>query len=219
LFTDTNPNASMANLSAVIAWGDGSTSSGTVIGPDANGVFTVEGSHTYQTSAPSGSFPVVATIIDPSGQTATAGSSALLLNSGFVFSGALAPGGNGPNALSGHANTNRPTFSGTATPFSTIQVFARLYGVDATEPLGVAIAGATGTWSLLTGPLARGRYAVTAVVTPPGASPSGQILLQNGGPVYIQVPSHSRAPMPAPLPHLHPRLVHRQGGPTHEKRG
>jgi hypothetical protein len=136
----------------------------------------------------------VVTIIDPSGQTATAGSTALLLNSGYVFAGALALGGNGPGALSGHANTNRPTFSGTATPFSTIQVYARLYGVDATEPLGVAIAGATGNWSLLTGPLARGKYAVTAIVTPPRGSPSLPILLQNGGPVYIQIPLRKHVP-------------------------
>jgi hypothetical protein len=209
-FTDSNPKKTMTPT-AVIAWGDGTTSAGTVTGPDNNGVFTVTASavpHIYLTSSPSGSFPVVVTITDVSGQTATANSTALTVNSGpaFNFSGELAPVVNGPNSGAGHSNTNRPIFSGTAPPFSTIQVFAHLYGVDATELLGQTVAGPTGSWSLLTGPLARGEYTVTAIYTPPGASPSPQTLLQKGQPVFIQFVQRK--------PH-----THRHAKPKHEKHG
>src|SRR5207249_388557 len=57
LTTFTDPGGSEAadgsHYNATINWGDGSnTSSGTISGPDANGVFTVIGTHTYTTTAP-----------------------------------------------------------------------------------------------------------------------------------------------------------------------
>jgi hypothetical protein len=44
-FTDGNTNDAAANFTATIDWGDGITTTGTVVG--ANGSFTVEGGHTY----------------------------------------------------------------------------------------------------------------------------------------------------------------------------
>src|SRR5207253_2071926 len=38
---------STAGCTSTINWGDGTTSTGTLSDPDANGVFTVTGSHTY----------------------------------------------------------------------------------------------------------------------------------------------------------------------------
>ncbi|HVC96995.1 MAG TPA: DUF4214 domain-containing protein [Pirellulales bacterium] len=47
-FTDPNGTGALATYSATVDWGDGSsTTSGTVNGPDANGVFSVTGRHTY----------------------------------------------------------------------------------------------------------------------------------------------------------------------------
>ncbi|HLJ94596.1 MAG TPA: hypothetical protein VKU02_15525, partial [Gemmataceae bacterium] len=47
-FTSPTPNIQAGNFSASINWGDGTTSPGTITGPDQNGVFTVTGSHTYK---------------------------------------------------------------------------------------------------------------------------------------------------------------------------
>ena len=46
-FTDPGGAEAHADYSASINWGDGTTSAGTISGPDASGVFTVTGSHTY----------------------------------------------------------------------------------------------------------------------------------------------------------------------------
>ena len=44
-FTDNNPGDVAGNFAAVINWGDGTTSTGTVTGGD--GAFTVTGTHVY----------------------------------------------------------------------------------------------------------------------------------------------------------------------------
>ncbi len=46
-FTDPAGAELPADYSATINWGDNSTSAGVISGPDGNGVFTVQGSHTY----------------------------------------------------------------------------------------------------------------------------------------------------------------------------
>jgi hypothetical protein len=78
-FTDSNPNATTNLPTAVIKWGDGQTSTGTVT--YAAGVFTVAGSHTYSAPGAASSYPVTVTILDPSGQTATANSTAIIVAS------------------------------------------------------------------------------------------------------------------------------------------
>jgi hypothetical protein len=66
-FTDTETTNTAADFVAVIHWGDGSMSAGTVAG--GSGAFTVSGSHTY---ASSGSFPVAVTLTENAPGTATA---------------------------------------------------------------------------------------------------------------------------------------------------
>jgi hypothetical protein len=46
-FTDGNPNATAADFQAIITWGDGQTSPGTIVYNPAQGSFAVLGSHTY----------------------------------------------------------------------------------------------------------------------------------------------------------------------------
>jgi hypothetical protein len=53
-FTDPNPAALPSQFAETINWGDNTTSSG-VIGKQANGTFTVSGSHTYAEESPVGS--------------------------------------------------------------------------------------------------------------------------------------------------------------------
>src|SRR5207237_5758965 len=46
-FTDPAGAEAVANYNAVINWGDGATSSGTITFAASSGVFSVQGSHTY----------------------------------------------------------------------------------------------------------------------------------------------------------------------------
>jgi hypothetical protein len=63
-FTDTNAGDTISTFTASIAWGDGSTSAGTVSG--SNGSFTVSGGHTY---ADEGSNALSVTITDTANNT------------------------------------------------------------------------------------------------------------------------------------------------------
>jgi hypothetical protein len=66
-FTDANPNTSLSDFKATIDWGDGTTSTGTIT--ENNGVFSVDGSHTY---GHYGHYSAGVSISDTGGQTAGA---------------------------------------------------------------------------------------------------------------------------------------------------
>jgi FG-GAP-like repeat len=102
-FTDTNPNDAAGDFTATIAWGDGATTSGTVVG--SNGSFTVEGGHTY---ADEGSDPASVTLTyNPDPLSAT--------TSGFV----TVAEGDGLTAHGTSFTVNpQQTFSGTVATFS-----------------------------------------------------------------------------------------------------
>ncbi len=70
-FTDGNPLAGAVDFKATIAWGDGTSSAGTVT-PQGGGVFAVSGMHTFGTA---GNYTVTVTIVDQGGDqtTTTAG--------------------------------------------------------------------------------------------------------------------------------------------------
>jgi hypothetical protein len=71
-FTDANPNAAASDFTATIDWGDGTSTSGTVVAQSGGG-FAVDGTHTY---ADEGKYAVSTTIKDVGGSTASATSSA-----------------------------------------------------------------------------------------------------------------------------------------------
>jgi hypothetical protein len=70
--TDTNPLALPTDFTTTINWGDGTTTSGTVTGPQG-GPFPVTGSHTYK---PAGTYKVTVTAADDPPGTATASATA-----------------------------------------------------------------------------------------------------------------------------------------------
>src|SRR5262249_38706655 len=59
-FKDTGGAEDAGDYTATVNWGDGTTSVGTVSGPDGSGTFTVRGSHTY--AAAGGTFTITVTI-------------------------------------------------------------------------------------------------------------------------------------------------------------
>jgi VCBS repeat-containing protein len=71
-FTDSNTLGSKGDFSALINWGDGSTSTGTIAVKDGGG-FSVYGNHTYVTP---GAYAVLTTINDIDGSSASATSTA-----------------------------------------------------------------------------------------------------------------------------------------------
>jgi hypothetical protein len=92
-FTDADPNGILADYTATIDWGDGSSSAGT-IASDGQGGWTVSGSHLYATA---GSFTVATTINDAGGASASASGSAT------VSHGVLSATANGISGVEGTA--------------------------------------------------------------------------------------------------------------------
>jgi hypothetical protein len=68
-FTDANPDGTTADFTAMITWGDGHTSAGTITAA-ADGSFTVSGSNTY---AATGSYGIHVQINDVGGASTSAG--------------------------------------------------------------------------------------------------------------------------------------------------
>jgi Bacterial Ig-like domain len=136
------------------------------------------GSHTYAaptypTSTAPPVLPIKVTVVrafsgDTKGVTIT--SSAVVQSQ--VFSGHLDPvSDSGVSNNDGITNINQPTFSGTAQPYSLVQIYSRR--PDQLGPIveGSTVAGGDGSWSFSFGPLLDGWYAISATVTPPGGSP------------------------------------------------
>ena len=148
--TDANPNASAGMYTVTVSWGDGVTTSGTVV-PDPSGalVFDVTGSHSY---AQPGLYAVVVTASDAGGQSTTSSGTATVTPRGsgqaltYAATAAAfnqAVSGAGSNAATfdfGYGNTapaapvvNAPTSNATVTTNSA------LMGVAATSaPLASA---------------------------------------------------------------------------------
>jgi len=138
-FTDTDTSDMAGDFAATINWGDGQTTTGTIVG--GNGSFTVEGGHTY---ADEGSDPASVTFTHTAdGLSATA--------SGTV---SVAEG----DALTGHGTsfsiTQNQVFSGTVATFSDIDTAnvagdfsATVDWGDGTTTAGT-VSGSNGTFSV-----------------------------------------------------------------------
>jgi len=97
-FSDANPGATVADFTATIQWGDGSSSPGVVSG-STGGPFTVSGSHLY---AEEGSYTIAVAVTDAGGSTvalsgratiadaALASQCAMPTNTSQAFAGATA---------------------------------------------------------------------------------------------------------------------------------
>ena len=75
-FADANIFEPTSDFTAMISWGDKTTSVGTIV-EDAPGVFSVEGSHDYTTA---GNYGITVTIVDKAGTSTIADSTAVVSN-------------------------------------------------------------------------------------------------------------------------------------------
>jgi hypothetical protein len=182
-FYDSNTAATAGQLTASINWGDGNTTPGVVTAsPGAAGLFLVSGSHLYVVPK---TYTIMIAVEDQTGNSTTIMSTAVVTTASVGGNAPALTGGlanivaNGPHAAQGFTNTNRPTFSGTAAPFTVVQLYARHFNADAQLYLGETVANANGQWSFTSGPLAVGTYIVSATATIPGGYPSGLIPLQD----------------------------------------
>jgi len=181
-FPDLNSSDNAGNLQAVISWGDGHSSIGQIqaVSP---GFFQVVGQNKYDVA---GMYNISVTVVAPSGESGSATSTALVVNSPFVFTGQLdALSNTGPPGSQGFTRSSQPTFTGTAEPFAIVRLFAQRSDQDAPVPLGQAPANAEGQWSLAVGPLADGRYAMSAQVIDPNGIPGPMVLFNPGSPLVI----------------------------------
>jgi hypothetical protein len=186
-FTDDDPNSTAGNFSAIISWGDGHTSAGTVTatGP---GRFQVSGSNTY---AEEGDYAIQVTITDVGGSTARASGSAGVADApllaravgagvteGSAFTGAVASFTDGDTASTagdfsaiiswgdGHISTGTVTATGPGT----FQVLgSNTYAEEGSYAVSVAItdgggsgASTSGTASVADAPLSASAVPVTA---------------------------------------------------------
>jgi PKD repeat protein len=134
---DASTTDTAAAFTATIAWGDGTTSAGTVAG--GGGTFTVSGTHTY---ASAGTFTVTTSVVDTvDGATATATSTALvgreLTATGVTFNATAGVAFSGTVANLTDANTSHPASSFTAS----------IAWGDGSTSAGV-VGGASGTFTV-----------------------------------------------------------------------
>jgi hypothetical protein len=170
-FSDANVRADLGQFSAVVDWGDGTSSPGTVMPEDPAGGFDVVASHDYKES---GSYPLVVTIIDIGGAQVKAIGAATVSDRIFALSG-------GPIA-SAVTNNRQPSFSGTSEPGSTVQLFAQVAGQSGVLPIGSGVANVFGQWAATTVPLPDGSYFVFASATDAAGRPSSPVTQLLPGP-------------------------------------
>src|SRR5262249_26219248 len=82
-FIDANPNAMASDFTATIDWGDGTSTTGTIVA-QTGGSFAVDGAHTY---ADEGKYAVSATVNEAGGRTASATSTATVADAPLTATG------------------------------------------------------------------------------------------------------------------------------------
>src|SRR5580704_14776217 len=90
-FTDPNPNASASDFTATIDWGDGTSTTGTVVAQSTGG-FAVDGVHVY---ADEGKYTVGVTIKDIGGAIAITTSTATVADASLTASAVSVTGSEG----------------------------------------------------------------------------------------------------------------------------
>jgi hypothetical protein len=172
-FTDPAGAEVLGDYSAAIDWGDGTTSAGTVSGPDGSGTFTVTGDHTY---AEEGKFTFTVTLKHDIAPDAQVTGTANVLDPPVVANPAAAP----INGLEGELFKNETvaTFTDPAGPETPADYSATINWGDGTTSAGT-ITGpdASGTFSVEGSHayVEEGKYALTITIHHDEASPDAVV--------------------------------------------
>ncbi len=166
-FTSGNPSASAKDYSATIHWGDNTTSAGTIVS-NGQGGFQVVGDHTF---AEGGSFPLTV-VVSGTGVSSTATGSATIGDLLTPITGGVETP-TGPVSGSAYTNANRPVFSGTAEPNSTVEIFAQPVGGGSPALVGTGTADSTGHFAVTSNPIGDGQYTVAASAVDASGRPAG----------------------------------------------
>ena len=110
-FTDANSGATAGDFTAIITWGDGSTSNGTVSGA---GPFTVTGTHTW---AEESSYAVSVTITDSGGPSVSVTDTATVADAPLSGTASAVPGAEGTTISATVATFTDGNGGGTASEF------------------------------------------------------------------------------------------------------
>jgi hypothetical protein len=144
-FTDPGGAESIGDYNASINWGDGTTSTGTITGPDSHGVFSVLGSHTYA----DGTFTFTVTINHDLAPSVTATATAVLADV--------------PPRVGADQSSVTAAEGATATNTGTWSDFDD--AVSLTASGGTVTENADGTWSWSQSDLEEGTSTVTITAT------------------------------------------------------
>jgi hypothetical protein len=188
---------------AIIAWGDGTTTAGTVTFDASTMLYNVVGSHTYKTG---GTEPItVAILASATTPAASIASTAIVTPTVTVipFTGGLNYlSDTGSSDTDGITADNQPTFSGTGAPYSIVRLFAQGAFDAAPVMLGQTPIVPNGQWQLTAPPLADGTYQMTAVVIDPNGAVEptqpltgdfSQITIDTASPQVVGVSYNPRA--------------------------
>jgi PKD repeat protein len=175
-FTEADTEHIASDFSALVDWGDDSTSNGTIA--EAPGSFAVQGSHVYLDP---GTY-TVSVVVQGNGQTS-------LLTEPITVAPVVVPlfGGLDPSSDSGVSSSDgitcisTPTFRGTTTPGARVLVIGSAFGGTAPLYIGQIAADASGSWSITTTHLVDGRYSFVAYAeNAAGRIRNQHVLVPNG---------------------------------------
>src|SRR5581483_7824374 len=138
-FTDSNPSAPLGDFTATINWGDGTTSTGTVVAQSGGG-FAVNGTHTY---AEEGNYQTVITVTDVGGSTETANSSAAIADAPLTATPGIISGTEGAAINATVATFTDANPNATAGDFS-----ATINWGDNVTTLGTVVLQKDGTFAI-----------------------------------------------------------------------
>jgi hypothetical protein len=168
-FADANTAAAATDFQAVIFWGDGTSSAGSIAKVGANG-FDVLGNHQY---AEGGSYAASFSVSDAGGSSTQSARVVSVADKVFAMTGRLDPGSDsGASASDGITNDTTPKFDGTAEPNATVNIYVERAPVPAPLLVGTTKADAAGNWSVTSGPLIDGVYSLFGSATDQFGRPS-----------------------------------------------
>src|SRR3989441_926836 len=162
-FSDANPGATVADFTATIQWGDGSSSAGLVSGPPG-GPFTVSGSNTY---GEEGSYTIAVTVTDAGGRTVGLSGSATIADAALASQCAMPT--NTSQAFAGAT----ATFTDQSTTGNAADFSASIDWGDGTSSAGVITGGPGNVPYTVTGSHSYGStgfFTVTTTITDVGGS-------------------------------------------------